>query len=271
MSEVVFARAGWIPRVVREGDQLRVELGAGADALHDPRTFSFPITAEHLEVIKNDLTRHLLLWSAILPLCDAAGIARPLDEAAAVALLDPILLGTPAEVEALFRNVRWERRQLIANGADIARLETGELFVALRSATEHSDWKRVHAYTANRQRARRAVRLTPLDEALLKYTGRYLHGGKAPTREPEAVDPELLPEVMRVIATAEQACAGMRLSAGWPDGERTPEKKREWQRIEQTVHRAVRRAHPKLAEEAVSTVSFLMCSEAADRARQRNG
>ncbi|MFD6069832.1 DUF6357 family protein [Amycolatopsis lurida] len=37
----------------------------------------------------------MLLWSAILPLCEAAGIRGPLDESAAVALLDPILLGEP--------------------------------------------------------------------------------------------------------------------------------------------------------------------------------
>lgn len=271
MSEVVFARSGWIPAVVREGDQLRLRLGAGADALHDPRTFSFPITAAHLEVIKNDLTRHLLLWSAILPLCDAAGTRGPLDERAAMRLLDPILFGTPAEVESLFRDIRWERQQLVAQGADIALLERGELFAALRSATEHSDWQRVHEYTANRNRARRGVRLTPLDTALLKYTGRYLHGGKVPSREPEAVDPDLLPEVMQVIATAERACAGMRLSTGWLGGEHTLAKKREWKRIEEKVERAVRRAYPRLTDDAVNTVSFLICSEAAERARKGAG
>ncbi|MFD7656411.1 DUF6357 family protein [Actinosynnema sp. NPDC059797] len=267
MSEVVFTREnGWIPRVVRADGGLRLQLGAGADANHDPRTFTVPVTAAHLRVIRDDLTRHLLLWSALLPLCTAAGTRGPLDERAAVALLDPILLGAPEEVEALFRDIAWDRRQLVAQGADVELLERGEVFAALRSATEKSDWRRVHEYDADRDRARRGVRLTPLDAALLEYTGRYLHGGKRPTREPDAVDPALLPEVMRVIATAERACAGVRLSPG-PRGDRNTPENSGWRRIEEEVERAVRRAHPGLADDAVRTVSFLMCSEAAARPR----
>ncbi|MEV0650699.1 DUF6357 family protein [Phytomonospora sp. NPDC050363] len=269
MIEAVFSREnGWIPGVVNEDGELRIRLGAGADALHDPRTFDFPIEERHLEVIREDLTRHLLLWSAILPLCQAAGIRGPLDEGAAVALLDPILLGTPVEVDAYFRSIPWDKRRLIAQHADLRLLERGEVVAAMRWATVTSDWELVKKYDANRSRARRGVRLKPLDEALLKYTGRYLHGGKRPSREPKAVPARLLPEVMRVIATAEQACAGMSLSPSWGEGEYSQEKKAEWQRIEQEVDRAVRRAHPELAADAVRTVSFLMCSEAADRARE---
>ncbi|NEE08417.1 CchlT, partial [Streptomyces sp. SID7499] len=43
--------------------------------------------------------------------------------------------------------------------------------------------------------------------------------------------------------------------------------KRDWQRMTTTVDAAVRRAHPGLVDDAVRTVSFLMCSEAADRSR----
>lgn len=265
-SEVVFARYGWFPRVVRADSQLRLLLGAGANANHDPRTFTFPVSEAHVEVLRDDLTRHLLLWVAILPLCDAAGTRGPLDEPAAVALLDPILFGTPADVEALFRDKRWDLRQLVAHGADIELLERGELFAALRSATETADWSRAQEYLANRNRARRGVRLAPLDEALLKYTGRYLYGGKVPAREPDAVDPGLLPEVLRVIATAERACAGMPLSRD-PSRGKTAVNKDEWNQIEKEVDRAVRRAYPKLVDDAVRTVSFLMCSEAAKRAR----
>ncbi len=267
MSEVLFAREnGWLPRVIREDGVLRLQLGAGADANHDPRTFTVPVSAAHLDVIRDDLTRHLLLWSAILPLCAAAGTRGPLDERAAVALLDPILFGTPEDVESLFRRIPWDKRQLVAQGADIGLLERGEVVAALRAATATSDWRRVQEYDANRDRARRGVRLTPLDAALLRYTGRYLHGGKVPTREPDAVDPDLLPEVMRVIATAEQACAGMRISPDRRGGSGSL-KDRGWTRIEDAVDRAVRRAYPDLADDAVRTVSFLMCSEAADRAR----
>ncbi|WP_425341997.1 DUF6357 family protein [Amycolatopsis coloradensis] len=250
MTEVLFSREnGWIPRVIREGGELRLELGAGADANHDPRRFAFPVSEAHLEVIRDDLTRHLLLWSAILPLCEAAGIRGPLDERAAVALLDPILFGAPADVESLFRDMRWDKRRLVAQGADVELLEREQLFDALRSASVLSDWSLVQHYDANRERARRGVRLAPLDEALLRYTGRYLHGGKVPARHPDAVDPALLPEVLRVIATAEEA--------------RLPfvRRKRAWRRIEEAVEHAVRRAYPDLVDDAVRTVSFLMCSE----------
>ncbi len=215
MREVLFAREnGWIPRVIREDGELRLELGAGADANHDPRTFTVSVSHAHLEVIQDDLARHLLLWSAILPLCDAAGTRGPIDERAAVELLDPILLGTPGDVESLFRRISWDKRQLVAQGADVELLERGRISAALRSARVRSDWTRVQRYDADRHRARRGVRLTPLDAALLTYIGRYLHGGKRPSREPDSVDPELLPEVMQVIAIAEQACAGMPLSPG---------------------------------------------------------
>ncbi|MEU4807121.1 DUF6357 family protein [Actinosynnema sp. NPDC023587] len=254
--------------MVRADGGLRLEWGAGANANRDPRTFTVPISAAHLEVIGNDLARHLLLWSAILPLCTAAGTQGPLDERAAVALLDPILFGTPEDVESLFRSIPWDKRRLIAQGADIELLERGEVFAALRSATAKSDWHRVQQYDADRDRARRGVRLTPLDAALLKYTGRYLHGGRIPTREPDAVDPDLLPEVMRVIATAEQACAGMRLPPDRRGVWSRLKKDYGWKQIEDAVDRAVRRSHPDLVDDAVRTVSFLMCSEAAARARK---
>ncbi|MFE9743190.1 DUF6357 family protein, partial [Streptomyces sp. NPDC006477] len=81
MSDIVFTRtSGWIPNVIREDGELKLTLGAGADANHEPRTFTFSISEAHLAVIREDLARHLLLWSAVLPLCDAAGTRGRLDE-----------------------------------------------------------------------------------------------------------------------------------------------------------------------------------------------
>lgn len=267
MSDIVFTRSsGWIPNVVREGGELKLMLGAGADANHEPRTFTFPIGEAHLAVIREDLGRHLLLWSATLPLCDAAGTRGTLDEDAAVALLDPILLAAPADVDAFFRRIQWDRSRLIAHGADIGLLERGQICAAMRAATETSNGKRAQKYRANRRRAERGAVLGPLDAAILKYTGQYLHGATVPRRIPDAVAPALLPEVMRVVATAEQACDGMRISRDPRRGKRATDK-RDWDRMETTVGAAVRRAHPELADDAVRTVSFLMCSEAASRAR----
>ncbi|WP_328491498.1 DUF6357 family protein [Streptomyces sp. NBC_00414] len=267
MSDIIFTRtSGWIPNVIREDGELKLTLGAGADANHDPRTFTFSISEAHLAVIREDLTRHLLLWSAVLPLCDAAGTRGRLDEDAAAALLDPILLAAPADVDALFQRIRWDRSRLIAHGADIGLLERGQVCAAMRAATETSDGKRAQEYQANRRRAERGAVLGPLDAAILRYTGQYLHGATVPGRMPDAVDPALLPEAMRVIATAEQACAGMRIGRDPRRGNRATDK-RDWHRMETTVEAAVRRAHPELVDDAVRTVSFLMCSEAANRSR----
>ncbi|WP_405505694.1 DUF6357 family protein [Streptomyces cyaneofuscatus] len=267
MSDIVFSRrSGWIPNVIREDGELKLMLGAGADANHDPRTFTFPIGEAHLAVIQEDLARHLLLWSAVLPLCDAAGTRGTLDENAAVALLDPILLSAPADVDALFRRIPWDRGRLIAHGAGIDLLERGQVCAALRTATETSDGKRAQEYHANRRRAERGTVLGPLDTAILRYTGQYLHGSTIPKRTPDAVDPALLPEVVRVVATAEQACAGKRIGRDPRRGKRATDK-RDWDRMATAVETAVRRAHAGLADDAVRSVSFLMCSEAADRSR----
>lgn len=267
MRDIVFTRrSGWIPNVIREDGELKLMLGAGADANHEPRTFTFPIGEDHAAVVREDLARHLLLWSAVLPLCNAAGTRGPFDEDAAVALLDPILLSAPADVEALFRRIEWDRGRLIAHGADIDALERGQVCAAMRAATETSDGKRAQEYQANRRRAERGAVLGPLDTALLRYTGQYLHGATVPRRIPEAVEATMLPEVMRVITTAERACAGMRIGRDPRRGKRATDK-RDWERMATAVEAAVRRAHPELVDDALRTVSFLMCSEATDRSR----
>ncbi|GHJ09820.1 hypothetical protein TPA0907_41870 [Micromonospora humidisoli] len=268
MRDVVFARrgSGWLPQVIRTDGELRLRLAAGADVNHEPRTFTVPIGAAHLAVIREDLARHLLLFSALLPLCDAAGTGGGLDEDAAVALLDPVLLSAPADVDALFRRIEWDRSRLVAHGADLDLLERGQVYAAMRAATETPDESRAQEYHAARRRAERGVVLGPLDAGVLRFTGQYLHGATLPRRLPDAVDPALLPQVMQVIATAEQACAGMRIGLDPRRGKRATDK-RDWERMTATVDAAVRRAYPDLVDDAVRTVSFLMCSEAADRAR----
>ncbi|MGW2625163.1 DUF6357 family protein [Micromonospora taraxaci] len=267
MRDVVFSRrSGWIPSVIHDGGELKLMLAAGADANHDPREFTVPISEAHLAVIREDLARHLLLWSAVLPLCEAAGTEGRLDETAAVALLDPILLAPPADVDALFRRIEWDRIRLVAHGADISLLERGQVYNAMRAATETADEKRAQEHHADRRRAERGMVLGPLDAAILRYTGQYLHGATIPRRNPDAVDTALLPQVMRVIATAEQACAGMRIGLDPRRGKRATDK-RDWERMTAAVDAAVRRAYPELVDDAVRTVSFLMCSEAAARAK----
>ncbi|MEU2653837.1 DUF6357 family protein [Streptomyces sp. NPDC007325] len=267
MRDIVFTRgSGWIPSVISEDGELKLMLGAGADANHDPRTFTFPIGEAHRAVIEGDLARHLLLWSAVLPLCDDAGTRGPLDEGAAVALLDPILLAAPPDVDAFFRRIRWDRSRLVAHGADIGLLDSGRLCAAVRGATETGDARRAQEYHAHRERTRRGVELGPLDTALLRYTGQYLHRATVPKRNPDAVAPALLPEVMRVVATAERACAGMRIGRDPRRGNRATDQ-RDWTLMEEAVEAALRREYPGLALDAVRSIGFLMCSEAAARTR----
>lgn len=269
MSSVEYAREnGWLPRVLRQDGELALEVVGGADALHDPRVFTFPVGEAHLAALRDDLARHLILLSALLPLCHAAGVSGPLDEDAAVALLDPILLADPDDVDAFLGRVGYDQVQLVAYGADVVLLDGGRVFASMGAAREAADRSRAQEYEADRDRARRGVALSPLDAAILKYTGQYLHRSTIPRRNPQAVDPELLPEVLEVIGAAERACAGMAIARD-PRRGRTGTDKQDWNRMEKVAHAAVRGAHPGLADDAVRTVSFLICSEAAADARKR--
>lgn len=269
MHEVEFAREdGWMPRVLRQDGGLVLGVVGGAGPLHDPREFGIPIGEAHLAVLRADLARHLILWSALMPLCDAAGTGGPIDDAAATALIDAILLGSPGEVDALLSSVRWDRRVLVAPGANTDLLDRGRVVAALRKATETADRDRAERDAAVRRRARRGVTLSRLDTAILEFTGQYLYGATIPRRNPGAVAPELLPEVMRVIRTAERASAGLAIGRG-AGGDAREADRQDWRRMETAVESAVRTAHRGLADAAVRTVAFLMCSEAADRSRPR--
>jgi len=266
MNEIVYTRnLGWMPYVTRKDGALSLEFGAGANANHEPRTFNVPISNAHLEVIQSDFTRHLLLWSALLPLADAAGTRDLLDERAAIALLDPILFGSETEVETLLKSITWYDRHLIAHHADPALLALGKVFAAAASLTAESNPQLVREYDAHR----RHLFISPLDEAVLRYTNQYLYGGGLPSRNPDSVNAELLPQVLEIIATAEQACAGMELPVDYGTDYKIHHKrdKEEWNKMKDIVEHAVRSAYPALHSDAVATVSFLMCAEAAKRAR----
>ncbi|MFT4233052.1 MAG: DUF6357 family protein [Leucobacter sp.] len=268
-SAVEFARAsGWIPRVLRRDGRLVLEVIGGADALHDPRTFVLPIGERHLAALRGSLPKHLTLWSALIPLCREAGTRDPLDARAAEELLDPVLLAPADEVDELLAGIAWDRALLVAHGADIELLDRGRIIEALACAGEQANWSRAEEDRANRNRASRGTTLSALDAAILRFTGQYLHGSTIPHRDPDAVDPALLPEVLRVVETAEQACADLRIARDARRGERGTDK-RDWQRMEAAVDAAVRDAHPSLADDAVRTLRFLMCSEAADRAKRQ--
>lgn len=267
MHEIVYRRQfGALPFIIKKDDLLFLCFGAGADANHEPRTFTVPISEEHSTVIQTDFTRHLLLWSALLPLGDAAGTADPINESAAVALLDPILLGSEAEAERLLKQIPWYEAQLITHHADPAQLALGNVFAATTSLTETADITLSQEYAASRKH----LFIAPLDEAILRYTNQYLHGGGLPSRNPDAVDPALLPKVLEIISTAEKSCTGMELPIdyGTDYAHSHQRDKEEWNKIKDRVEQSLQNAFPTLSSKVVESVSFLMCSEAASRAKR---
>ncbi|MEJ6544327.1 DUF6357 family protein [Brachybacterium paraconglomeratum] len=100
----------------------RLEVVGGADALHDPRLFTVPLREEHLTALRASVRRHVLLQAVLLPLCYEAGIREDWDEQAAAALLDPILLSSPEEIDATMRDLHVDRRSLVAHRASIPHL-----------------------------------------------------------------------------------------------------------------------------------------------------
>ncbi len=255
-----------MPQVVSQDNTLYLEVVGGADANHEPRVFYVPISEAHLEVIKSDVKRHYLLWSAVLPLCEDAGAEHLIDEIA-VTLLDPILFGSDSEVEAFLAQNTLDKRILVAHHASIELLDEGNLFAALESVTPVADWNIVSEYEAKRIRALHGTTLTPLDEAVLRYVGLYPHGGGLLSRKPENVSPELLPQVLEIILVGEQACAGMELSKDWGKDRNNPDDKKQWNEISNKASDAVRRAFPILGDEAARAVGSLMSTEARNRAR----
>jgi hypothetical protein len=146
MTDIVFSRGVWMPRVAEEDGALRLEVVGGADALHEPRRFTSPLRQEHLTALRDSLRRHVLLQAVLLPLCYEAGIRGDWDEQAAATLLDLILLGAPETVDAALRGTRVDRRSLVAHRASIALLKQARYFDASQPVTESTDWERVRKH-----------------------------------------------------------------------------------------------------------------------------
>lgn len=259
----------WAPRVIKHDGGLKIEIGVDFNRGYDIREFLFPITDEHLEVIRTNLARHLLLWCVLEQLCAQAGLkdrqGKPNKKNARRAI-DLVLLGPEGEVEEYFTHEQVPTRMLIAHGANAQKLEKGVLFAAFKEGlTATGNWDLVWEYEINRDRARRGVHLSEFDVVVLKYLNKYLHMGALSSRRPDAIDPDMLPRVLEVIETAERACAGIELPADKPYPD--PAWSKGWDEIDAAVRHGLEKAYPDLSEDTVSAISFLMGSEAADRAR----
>lgn len=266
MDTIIYRRSpGSLPFVISRDHALLLMFGAGADANHEPRTFTLPLTEAQLEVLKSDFTRHLLLDAALAPLGVDAGITGPIDESAALAILNTTLFGTEADVEAFYKTIKWYEGRLIEHHANPVPLATGKIFEAANSITEHADPTLAKEYYASR----RHLFIPPLDEALLRYTNTYFYGGGIPSRNPDALSADMLPRVLAVISAGEEASAGMELPLDYgKEYEKNHARDKEaWNTIKHTAEDAVRAAYPDLRSDTVATVSFLLCAEAASRVR----
>ena len=260
MSEVVYAveERGWIPRVIREGDQLQLIVGIDLNRGYDIREFEFPLTDEHLAVLRASLSRHLILWCVLAPLAEQAATGDPhgtFDKLVAAAAIDTVLLGSEQQVEAYVADsVRpYELQPLIAHGGDPTLIGEGRLFRALEGRVRVvADWKQVREHRADAARAAQGVHPGPLDQALLRYTNRYEGWSGLGSRRPEQVPEPELSTVLDVITSAERATVDLSPTAPLGD----------W---ESTVGVALRTARPELLDEPIRAVASLLRDEAPAR------
>lgn len=267
-TTIIFSRTNpLLGRVISVDGELMFEIPAGADANHSLRTFRFPFLEKYLQPLKESLARHLLLMDVLIPVCDAAGTEGDPDISAAQDFFDVVLLGTQEQAEKMVRESAWRPYILVGYHADPELLKRGKVFQALENATEQPDWKLAEEYIAQQNRERRGVTLAPIDVAVLKYTGHYLHAASLPGRHPEAVDPTLLSKVLEIIGFAEQASPGIELPS-WSTRDYSPTQKAEWKVLQDAVERALKTEYFELSEDSIRSVATLMCSDAVARVRQ---
>ncbi|KQY57371.1 MULTISPECIES: DUF6357 family protein [unclassified Nocardioides] len=266
MSEVVYAveAQGWIPKVIREGDQLQLKMGVDFNRGHDIREFHFALTEQHLAVLRTSLARHLILWCVLQPLAEHAGRedrnGKPNKKESARAI-DVVLLGTDQQVEAYVAAqglTSYQLQSLIAHGGDPTLIGKGRLFEALEGRVQvAADWRNVREYWADEARAEEGVHLAELDKAVLYYTNRRETWSGLGGRRPEQVPAEMLEAVLALVRDAEGATADLEPTAPLE----------RWQDV---VGPALRATRPELLDEPIRAIASLVRSEAPDRAwRQR--
>lgn len=260
MSDVVYAveGRGWIPKVIREGDQLQLIMGIDINRGYDIREFQFPLTEEHLAALRASLSRHLILWCVLAPLAEKASTGdrhgTP-DPVVAAEAIDTVLLGTEQRVEEYVaeQGSPYELQPLIAHGGDPVLIGEGRIFQALAGrARVGADWKLVRQHRADETRAARGVHLGPLDRALLRYTNRYEGWSGLGARRPEQVPEPDLSTVLELVAAAGRATGDLAPTASLG----------KW---EAAVGVALREARPELLDEPIRAVASLLRDEAPAR------
>lgn len=202
MSEIVFGRRDLgEPHVTREVDgALRLRAGIYASNADRISTFSWPMREEHLEVMRADRLRTMLMWSVLYQRCHhwwEDDLTRTPDLRRVADALDHGLLDSEDEVVTWLGGTRWSSDGFLRGCAREGLGDEGRALVD-----------------------RVQPRETDLDRALVAYCSGHVRARKEIRRAPEAVPEELLPEIFQVLRSVEWRLArGMPTSRGeWDSG-----------------------------------------------------
>lgn len=232
MREVVFGVdfPGWGPYVTREDGELRLHLAQYASDADKVGEFDWPMTEQHLEVLRQDELRRMVLVNVLVARCrhrwndDLTQLPDPRRVADA---LDTVLLADEHALVDWLGGTRWSRDGFL-RGCDAEGLaQQGR---ALVERVAHGP--------------------TDLDLALVAFCGGEDPRPKQVRRTPEAVPPEILPELLHLIDSVEwRAASGIAM------------RQRD---LESTVMGAFTSMWPDIAPEARRAVQRLMVAEMRD-------
>ena len=228
MSEIVFGqRYPWGPHVTRESGDLRLGVAIYAANADRVGEFSWPMREDHLEVMRADRLRTMLLWSVLCERCHhwcEDDLTRTPDPRRVTEALDHALLDSEDDLLAWLGGTRWSRDGFLRGCAQEGLADEGR---ALVDQVQQGP--------------------TDLDLALVAYCGGENRARKKIRRTPEAVPEELLPELFQVIRSVE-----WRLQRGMPTS------RKEW---DSGLQGAFRSMWPGFASEARQAVGRLLEAE----------
>lgn len=233
MREVVFGVRfpGWGPYVTEEGGELRLHLAQYASDADRVGEFSWPMTEEHLAALRYDDLRRMLLVTVLVTRCrhrwqdDLAQLPDPHRVADA---LDTVLLADEDALVDWLGGTRWSRDGFL-RGCDEEGLGAEGRALVERVAQGPTD----------------------LDLALVAFCGGEDPRPQQVRRTPEAVPPEILPELLHLIDSVE-----WRVAIGVPVRQAY---------VEDMVMGAFTSVWTDIAPEARRAVQRLMVAEMRDR------